>query len=103
MSLKSVEQSHSTSERMGTILTFNPYDLFLLSLGLNELVPDNLLTMFSEQELEVSIFLVMKHAYKGLFKRSQHVGPTSPNIVGCNMLASFEHNVGRCWLDFKLA
>ena len=25
-----------------------------------------------------------------LLKRSQHVGPASPNIVGCNMLASFE-------------
>ena len=23
-------------------------------------------------------------------QRSQHVGPASPNIVGCNMLASFE-------------
>ena len=35
-----------------------------------------------------------KSKVKGLFKRSQHVGPTSPNIVGCNMLASFEHHVG---------
>ena len=47
---------------------------------------------------------------KGLFKRSQHIGPTSSNIVGCNLLASFEHyvgwmldNVGRYWLQFKLA
>ena len=34
------------------------YKLFTFVLGLNELVPDNLLTMFSEQELEVSIRLI---------------------------------------------
>ena len=31
---------------------------------------------------------------KGLFKRTQHVGPTLCNIVGCNMLRSFKHHVG---------
>ncbi len=36
--------------------------------------------------------------HKVLFKRSQHVGPTSSNVVGCNMLASFEHYVGWCWI-----
>ena len=37
---------------------------------------------------------------KGLFKQSQHVvGLTSRNIVGCNMLASFEHYVGWCWFE----
>ena len=34
------------------------------------------------------------NVYYRLFKRSQHVGLTSSNIVGCNMLASFEHYVG---------
>ena len=50
-----------------------------------------------------SVVLALMKPTKGLFKRSQHVGPTSPNMVGCNMLASFEHYVGRCWLEFKLA
>ncbi len=31
-----------------------------------------------------------------LFKRMQHVGPTSSNIVVPNMLGSFEHHVGYC-------
>ncbi len=33
---------------------------------------------------------------KGLFKRMQHVGPTSSNIVVSNMLGPFEHHVGYC-------
>ena len=31
---------------------------------------------------------------KGLFKRTQHVGSTSSNIVAYNMLGSFKHHVG---------
>ena len=42
-----------------------------------------------------------RHAYmsksKGPFKRMQHVGTTSSNIVGHNMLSSFKHHVGTCW------
>ena len=33
---------------------------------------------------------------KWLFKRTQHVGPTLCNIVGCNMLRSFKHHVAWC-------
>ena len=33
---------------------------------------------------------------KGLFKRMQHVGPTSSNIVVSNVLGPFEHHVGYC-------
>ncbi len=33
---------------------------------------------------------------KGLFKRMQHVGPTSSNIVVSDMLGPFEHHVGYC-------
>ena len=31
-----------------------------------------------------------------MFKRMQHVGPTSSNIVVSNMLGPFEHHVGYC-------
>ncbi len=31
---------------------------------------------------------------QGLLKRNQYVGSTSSNVVGCNMLALFEHYVG---------
>ena len=34
---------------------------------------------------------------KDPFKRMQHFGTTSSNIVGHSMLSSFEHNVGTCW------
>ncbi len=44
---------------------------------------------------------------KGLFKRSQHVGPTSSNIsldATCWPLCwMMFDNVGRCWLEFKPA
>jgi hypothetical protein len=36
---------------------------------------------------------------KGLFKRSQHVGPTSSNSVACNMLASFEHTISAIYTE----
>ncbi len=36
------------------------------------------------------------HKCKGLFKRMEHVGPTSSNIVVSNMLGPFEHHVGYC-------
>ena len=56
------------------------------------------LASFSTKCPSLGIILVYVHVYqrtcKGLFKRSQHVGPTSSNIVGCDMLASFEHYVG---------
>ena len=31
------------------------------------------------------------------FKPMQHVGTTSSNIVGHNMLSPFKHHVGTCW------
>ena len=30
-------------------------------------------------------------------KRTQHCWPTTPNIVGCNMLRPFSHSVACCW------
>ena len=38
----------------------------------------------------------LQKIYKGPFKRMQHVGTTSSNIVGHNM-SPFKHNVGQCW------
>ena len=35
--------------------------------------------------------------FQGPFKRMQHFETTSSNIVGHNMLSSFEHHVGTCW------
>ena len=38
----------------------------------------------------------LQKIYKGPFKRMQHVGTISSNIVGHNM-SPFKHNVGTCW------
>ncbi len=38
--------------------------------------------------------MIFSKGPKGLFKQSQHVGPTSSNIVECNTLVSFEN----CWI-----
>ncbi len=64
------------------------------SVGPDEL-PNKVLKEFAV-ELSPVIQDIYNQSIKGLFKRMQHVGPTSSNIVVSNMLGPFEHHVGYC-------
>ncbi len=53
----------------------------------------------------INFRMVKTLVYQGLFKRSQHVGPTSSPLLDATCwrrLNTMLDDVGRCWLEFKL-